>query len=85
MTGGWVGRNQERKKNRNRRKELTGTAYQQSHYDVPMLIPPPMGFDVILCLYSVLLPSCVDLDCARAVGLIIKPADHSVGDWCRRR
>ena len=57
MTGGWVGRNQERKKNRNRRKELTGTAYRQSHYDVSMPIPSAMGVDIILRPYSVLLPA----------------------------
>ena len=73
--GGWVDRNQERKNNRNRRKELTNT----------MPIPTAMGVDVILCLYSVLFPNCVNFDCVRAVSLIIKPADHSVGDWCRRR
>ena len=39
-----------------------------------------MGVDVILCVYSVLLPSCVELDCARAVSPVIKPADLSVGN-----
>ena len=77
-------RNKERKKTgmerRNQRKELTSSNTDNLIMMHRCQYHPAMGVHVILCIYALTLPSCVDLDFAPEVNLIINAADHSVRD-----
>jgi len=62
---------------RNQRKELTSSNTDNLIMMHRCQYRPAMGVHVILCIYALPLPSCVDLDFAPEVNLA---ADHSAGD-----